>query len=512
MTEKAAESTSSQEERFTAYASMIRSLKERGTLREVMERELIMEFARTNQQNINEFPLLDIQQKGIVDLVSGRMGDHPGHEYVSEMVNTFVVQVSRYEKAQSLDDKEQLDKLVKELSNTETLLIKLLQGIVFVMGLVTDNFEELVLHHFGQSSLEHYNGLIEKYELDQTFWKALVEHFVSSQVREAYDDIIANDRFSIAKDQSHIFIRFQFDDILARLNPTSSKIEKTRIQTAYEASKDDGDGQAMSFVGSILLRGLAFMPDDALTNKDVHTVTRLVCIDPAVVHIREKYAETVKEFKELHHESTTPEDSEQAALLKARMKFLTEQIVSVGVGAAIALGIIRHNFLSALNSIIPGESETFRTLTRTFDLATLESILFKLLENSFVHLLREKGAKEGGKLIVRTERTKRVPTPELMDVADLGLNKFRRAKLFKPDPRHDDKMLFIPKNRREFIGLLQLMQMEDKLVRAVATLWERSSLATEIIVVVDLKRVARTTTNLKVRLREILDLYGVIKG
>lgn len=512
MTEHSPAPQASKKEHFASYASTIRSLKERGALREIMERELMMEFARLNQSNINEFPLLEIQQQGIVNLVSGRMGDHPGHEYVSDLVNNFMVLAGRYEKAQAQEDLEQMEKLGKELSNTETLLVKLLQGIVFVMGLITDNFEELVLHYFGQGALEHYNGLIEKHELDQSFWKALVEHFVSSQVREAYDDIIANDRFSIAKDTGHIYIRFQFDDILARLNPSTSKIDKTRIQTAYEASGDAPRGDAMNFAGSILLKGLAFIPDEALSERDVHTVTRLVCIDPAVLSIRESYAATVAEFKALHHEGTTPKDPEQAAMLRARLKFLTEQITACGVGAGIAMGIIRNNFLRALNSIIPGESETFRSLTRTFDLDTLESILFKLLENSFVHLLREKGSGEGGKLQVRTERAKRVSTADLMELADQGLNKIRRAKLFKPDPRHDDRMLFIPRNRKEFVGLLQLLQLEGELVKAVARLWESAGMALEIIVVVDLKLVARTTTNLAVRLREILNLYGVVKG
>ncbi len=108
-------------------------------------------------------------------------------------------------------------------------------------------------------------------------------------------------------------------------------------------------------------------------------------------------------------------------------KFLLDQLIAVGVGAAIAIGMTGDSLFKALEEFIPEQIAAIRPLARNFSVPTLEKLLFFLLENNTVHILRETGHSEGGKIQVRSGRARRVSEAEV-DVLP-NMSKIRKKQL-----------------------------------------------------------------------------------
>jgi|MTBAKSStandDraft_2_1061841.scaffolds.fasta_scaffold00063_61 hypothetical protein len=502
-----------QAQRIAAYADKLSQLKARSALREVMERELLLEFIRANRGTINEYPLLETQQNTIINLLCQRSGDHPAYEYVRKLTGSFIALLAHYSRAKEGTEAERTEQLRVQLDNAEALLIKCLQGVVYALGLITDNFEELVLRHFGAQGLDKYNGLIQQMELDQNFWRAFIERFVASQVKAAYEDIQANERYSLTREGQQLFIRYAFDDILARLNPTSAKIEKTRIQAAFERSATDPEGQkTQKVVLSCLNKGLSFMPEGVLSRADVEFIGRIVCIDEATRELRDRYLEHLWASRNRAEEAGGEAPAEAPAMDPKALQFLVDQAVAEGVGAVIAVGVTREIFAQALNAFAPAATESIKALMGAFDFDSLERVLFYLLENQFLHLLRDLAAPEGGKLLVRSLRLRRTPQQGVEELFAKGLTKIRKAKIWSQDPARPDMLVFRQRTGRELAATLTLLQMEETLSLAVLALWEAAGLKIEAVAQVDLEMVSRTTTNMRVRLAEILGRFGIHPG
>ncbi|HKI82228.1 MAG TPA: hypothetical protein VKA04_11325, partial [Pseudodesulfovibrio sp.] len=244
------------ETRLAAYQKKLRALKERSSLREVTEREMLLAILENNSPAINEYPMIEAQRSSVMELLCGRVG-HPGYEFIHERVGQFIVVLAHYEKAVKTKDTARREELEADLLNTEAVLVKCAQGIVYAMALVTDNFEELVLRYFGKQSLEHYSGLIEKHQLDQVFWSAFVEEFIANRVVEAHREILEGEKYEIAKERTFLVIRFLFDDILSKLNPTDQEITKTRIQNSFIAARNEPEvRERAKLAQAMLVKGL----------------------------------------------------------------------------------------------------------------------------------------------------------------------------------------------------------------------------------------------------------------
>lgn len=492
-------------QRVSAYRKKLRTLKERASLREVTEREFLMEFIRVNPGNINEFPLLKAQQNSVISLMSNR-GRHPGYDYIQKLTTSFMVTVSRHEKAELSGDTEATEKYASELANTEALLVKTVQGVVYAMALITDNFEEMVLKYFGQGSLKEYSSLIEQYELDHRFWDAFVEQFVASRVDEAFAEIVANRKYELSKESRFLVLRFVMDDVLSKLNPTGKRIEKTRIQKTYELT-DAGfkERRKAKVIQNLLSKGLTpYMPEGDTQEKDFLNTARIVCMDPVSQDMADAYVKRVMEAK-----ASSGKSRDEKAESERTFKFLYDQVLSIGVGAALAIGITAQNLFQALEKFIPGETGRIRPLARNFNSAALEHVLFFLLEHHFMYILREKAEHEGGKVTVRSARAKRAPQAEVDSLKEIGLGKIARTKLFGRDTTREGTLLFRPRTPAQFAEIVKSLQVSKDLFERLRDLWTKAPTRIDIMVLVNLEQVARTTTNLKVKLAEILANYGV---
>jgi hypothetical protein len=498
-------------QRLAAYQKKLRALKERSSLREVMERELLLEFIRVNHSNISEYPLLKAQQKSVIELLCGRMG-HPGYEYIHTHISGFIVQLAHYEKAIRTKDQARAAELQTGLINTESMLVKCVQGIVYAMALITDNFEEIVLRYFGQNALKEYSSLIETHELDERFWQAFVQQFITKRVKEAHGEILDGERFTLTREKNFLVIRFLFDDILAKLNPTDQVIEKTRIQKSYVASRTEFEGRRRAkLVQTVLTKGAAKLSQaKSLTKNELLQAARITYIDPVGQDFDTLYEKRSLQRPNAEEAQADTDRDAAAAQLKndqIEFKFLMDQVVAVGMGAAIALGRTSDHFYSALEEFVPEQIEGIRPLARDFSIPTLEKILFFLLENHTIHILRETGREEGGKIQVRSGRAKRVPAATVDGLP--SMSKIRKTQLFANDVTREGMLLFKPKTARQMTAAMDMLSLEPELKEALTALWRDAFFRVDIMVLINLEQVARTTTNLKAKLSEILLKYGV---
>lgn len=494
------------DERLAAYQTRLRELKERSSLREVMERELLREFLGLNHAAINEFPMLDAQKRTVMELLCARQG-HPGYEFIHKHIANFIILLAHYEKSVAVGEKERAENLKGGLLNTEAILIKCVQGIVYAMALITDNFEEVILRHFGQNALKEYTALIEGHELDQGFWTAFIERFVVSKVAEAHKEMLEGEKFDISKERSFLVIRFLFDDILAKLNPTDQKIDKTRIQQSYMASRVEKDGVRRSkLVQGMLVKRLSSLSQfKQLTAGELLRAARIACIDSVSEEFEQKYTERVAEAKKVGEGQK--QDREKVKREQATFTFLLDQLVGLGVGASITMGVIGDHFFKAMEAYAPEHIESILGYKKDYSVPVLEKILFFLLENNMIHLLGECGRAEGSKIQVRSGRARRVSESELNALP--GMSKIRKKQLFGKDATREGVLLFKPKTARQLSQSMATLSLEPELQEALGALWKKAVFRVDIMVLINLELVARGTTNLKVRLAGILDKYGV---
>jgi hypothetical protein len=501
------------EDRFSAYLSKLLDLKARNALREVTEREMLFEFIQLNHSRINEYPMLKTQQSSLINLLCHRSTEHPAHEYIKKVLATFLILLNRYGKAVEVADPGQIDLARSHLSNTEALLIKCIQGVVYSSSLTADNFEEIFIRYFGAEAIQHYNGFLESYEMDENFWRALIEFFILRRIGETYEEIIDNERYSILKNPANIVIRFQFDDVLAKLKHTAQDIKKTRVQTYFERNTKEYEyKRAQKFVFEFL-KGVrrVFLGSDG-TEDEVKYLSRIVGIDSAAMEFKDEMLSRLTgapQSEEKAGGDPAPEVGEVKDEAEARIEFQRQQILALAVGASLGVGIVRQDFTKALGVYSPKEMEAITALIRFFDIPSLQRLLFYLLENSFVRYLTAKGEEEGGKVRVRTARQRRTSDRIIEALAAEGLNKIRRKRLWIPDPSRAGMSLFIPRTRKELAELLITFQFEPPLAAKLIQIWDAAPFKVEIMLVLDLVLISKATTNLKLRLSEILAKFGI---
>ncbi len=507
------------EDRFSAYLAKLNDLKAHNALREVTEREMLFEFIQLNHTRINEYPMLKTQQSSLTNMLCHRSTEQPGHEYIKKVQATFLILLNRFGKATELGDLEQIELARAHLSNTEALLIKCVQGVVYACSLTADNFEEIFIRYFGAEAVQHYNGFLESHEMDENFWKALIDFFILRRIDETYEEIIDNDRYSILKNAANILIRFQFDDVLAKLKHTSPDIKKTRVQTYFERNlKEYEYKRAQKFIFDYLkvAKRIFLRPDG--TEDEVKYLSRIVGIDAVAKEFKDEMVSRLSGGQVTEEAATAvtvpdePEGQESPPVKSdadARLEFLKQQILALAVGASIGVGIVREDFTKALGLYSPKEVDAIKAFIQYFDLPSLQKLLFYLLENSFVRSLSAKGEDEGGKVRVRVTRQRRTSDKIIESLFAEGMTKIRRKKIWVEDPSRPGLSLFIPRTKRELVEIIHAFRIETPLAAKLVQVWDAASFKVEIVLILDLVLISKATTNLKLRLSEILAKFGI---
>lgn len=483
--------------RLEAYLAVLRPLKEKSALREVLERELLLCFIEVNSGGISEYPMLPTQQQSIVNLLCRRSG-HPADTVLRKLAGNFPVLLNRLDKEAASGDQAATNQTTALLRNTESLLVKSAQGMVFAMGLTTDNFEELIMRHFGAPGLAGFGDILKTNEFDQGFWREFVERFIAQHVAEGYGLLTREGKFHLSKDGQTVVVRYLFDDVLATLHDNPGHIDSTRIQTAFaKASEDTPERLAIrKVVQACLLKGLGFLPQDLLI-EHLESAALIVGMDPV--------AESL--YRAMQARSTGQEAQE-----KHPLPFLMEQAVALALGAVLVLSRSREQFLAALGALRSDELDNVRALAQGLSIESLERVLFFLLESAFVGLLRDKARDEGAKVTIKTAALRRAPVAAVDALAARGMTRIRKSQLWMADPTRPDMLLFKTRTPQQLMSLMGVLQLEEPLQAQVRALWEKAPFRRDFLVAIDLAQVARTTQNVKAKLSELLLKFGAIQA
>jgi len=494
--------------RLEAYLTALRPLKEKSALREVQERELLLRFIEVNSGGISEYPLLETQQQSIVNLLCRRT-DHPADALLRRLAGNFPVLLNRLDKETASGDETASAQTTAQLRNTEALLVKSVQGMVYAMGLTTDNFEELIMRHFGAPGLAQFGEILKTREFDQGFWNEFVERFIAQHVAEGYEQLTRAGKLHLSKDGQQVIVRFLFDDVLATLHDSPGHIDQTRVQKAFAtASAEEPQRLAVrKVVQACLLKGLGFLPGELLL-EHLESAALIVCMDPVAANLYD-----AMQTRAGNKPAAAPAaEGEDHAGDKHSLPFLMEQAVALALGAVRVLSQSREYFLGALATLRSDEIEAVRSLAQGLSIGSLEHMLFYLLESAFAGLLREKAREEGAKVLIKTAAQRRCPVPAIDALAARGLSRIRKNQLFSADSARADMLLFKTRTAQQLASLMQVLQMEEPLQAEVRALWDKAPFRRDFLVVIDLVQVARTTQNVKAKLAELLTKFGALQA
>lgn len=224
----------SQQERFSAYAARLSKMKESRAVREILERELLLEFIRINRGRINEFPLIEAQQRSISELFTLRGLEDPQYERVKNIITGFIQCLNKYGKALENQNPDETQQLIPELSNLEVLLVKSIQGVVFVSALTLDNLSETLTGYFGEQAYKTIDTIIQEEELGVRLWQRYFEAFIDSSVETAFAAMTREEQFSLGREGNLLVLTYRFDNLLRTLDVSPAAPEKSRIQLRFE--------------------------------------------------------------------------------------------------------------------------------------------------------------------------------------------------------------------------------------------------------------------------------------
>lgn len=461
---------------------------------------MLLEFIRVNHTRINEYPLLATQQNSVINILCFRSASHHSQDFVKRYTSNFLHLLTQFSKAALSRDQALAESLRIQLQNTETILIKCLQGAVYAASLAHDNFEEVLIQAFGADAIPVIDGVTERQEFTDRYWRELVETFVVKPMVEAYDALIAEEKYSLRKEQNLLVLQLSMDDVLARLPSTAQAIQKTRVQTLYEDIGSNPETALRLKLVLELLLGENELLGNRVSREMKLTAATIVCMDA----VAEQYLAKARE-RAGAGQTGLPD------LELAQFQFVQEQIVAMSVGAILTFDIIRDDFLSAVSSLCIVDPKGLQDHLGTFRMVGLRQVLQMLTEGQLLCILRDRAGDEAGKLIFRTLRTRRIPAAKVEELTAVGLSKIRRHKLFEADKSNSAMMLFLPRTPKELRTVLEMLQPEPEFAQAVLRVWEEAGFKVDIMAAINMEAMARTTTNLKNRLAEVLARFG-IKG
>ncbi|EFL52927.1 conserved hypothetical protein [Solidesulfovibrio fructosivorans JJ]] len=481
------------EARFDVCLERLEELKAIKARREVLEERVFLEFLKANRSRIDEFPLLETEQQGLMDMLLRRTeGLHPGHEYIKEHFSAYLIELNHYGKAKAVGDASAKQKLARRLERKETVVVKCLQGAVYASCLIKDNFSDAIIRHFGEASLAKIDEITSTLVFDELYWRAYIERFIKEEVRGAYDDILAERRYRISREGQLLIIAFPFDAVLQKLKGTTKAISKTRVQTAFDEAAASTEGRshletALSVLARAEIPQWAKRPD----RDEAAFAAQVAAVDAVTA----RYGAAAG--------SGEAEADDDAQELRA------EQIVALCVGAAASMRVVREDFTRALRDFSPKEAAWIVQMAGSFDAPRLGLVLEHIMEFDFAYLLREKGEADAGRIQIKTARTRRAPKETVEGLVDAGFNKVRRKQFFEDDGDAPEFFLFRPRNAAEMQERLRLLQIEPDLTRTLVGLWEMASHKVDLYVCINLAALGKVAANLSARITEILGRYGI---
>ncbi|MBI4805365.1 MAG: hypothetical protein HY795_09030 [Desulfovibrio sp.] len=500
--------------RITGYLPTLRRLKETSSRREVVEREILLAVLAANRDRLSEIPNQDADQQNLAATIAVRSELQPAHEHYQDWITQFLALLYQYDVAVRTGAKDQDNTLLDQILNLETLLCKCLQGYVIFAGVVRDEFNDMILARFGEAALADIDEITHAGFSDDHYWKALLDRFVFGFVNKGYVEALEKERFKLSREGSFVAVRFPLDALLEQMPGTDKQIDKTRLQAAFEATGEDPLAIKAAAAFSLLLAGLSkpvLPPKSAKTDFDF--LGRVAAMDPSSGRFVEVFVDgQLMDDEEGSREPGTDSPARKAARIEGRKEFLKNQLLAMAVGAALSMGTLREDLGKALQGFTPREQEILFGVLASFNPSDLLLAHTFMLEYALSKFLTDKLAEEGAKVQVKSLKQRRASQQEVDALAVTGLNRIRQKLFFDHDPASAEWLLFKARNGQELAEAMKLSNIEPVLAQALTVLWTKMNFKTEVVVLVNLSLIAKTTQNVQGKVGEILSKLGVVKA
>ena len=482
-------------ERMTYFSSILRGLKERNLVSEIMERELLLMLINTHQDNIFEYPLLPVQQQSVIDIVTVRSAeDESLSSYINQLVAIFVQELTQFSRLKQAN--KDVTPTVQKLINCETLLLKCIQGVCYTLALCQDNFYEVCLRRFGSEAAKISDTIIETQALDDGYWAKHFEEFLNNQVQNAFDELIKQQQFILNKSGSKLILTYKLDDIFPILRGTPAHIARSELQV--EVEKAGSQKEPYKSIRQAVLTAIVDMSEKSeisIDDRDLLFVCEITCLDPSALNLAKIYSEG------------TMANGEPATAQSAQ--FVRSQVMTIAASVSLSLNILREDFIRGLASQPYYNPEVLAAELGDFSLASLDRTIYNLIEQEVYHSLRQRCGENISKMQIYTSRQRRTPKIAIENLFESGMTKIRRNKLWIVDPDSEDNMLFAPKNLAQLKEMMNMLMIEPELQKQILKLWNQTWFKVEFNVAILLNLLAQTTTNLNYRLEEILSRFGM---
>jgi len=491
-------------ETLKLYIAELKKLRERKILKEVFEREMLLTFIKANMERIAEFPLLETEQNGVISILAQRAVDHPCQETFHSWLSSFLNTLNHYSKALDANEgaeSKETKELKTSLVNAESVLVQCVQGVVYAVGLAKDNSSHALVSALGVDTLAPLQELTKSVEADDAYWRAVLQRFVIERIEKAYEEIINEKRYGLRKDEALVLLRFHLDDVFRFSGAQPVEVERTRIQNSFEEVLQDEQGRKnCACIQRFLLTALGDSVVKQLDDRQLLAhAAQIVSMDSLAGRLC------------AYIQGEPPEDDlAEGELPSDRRKFLQEQALAMAVGAIMATSIIKQDILRSCKELGAAELRQVAETLGSLERLRMQPAVTVLYELYFMHHLRQQAEEDSGKVQIRSQRVRRVSKEAVAPLSGEGLTRIRMKKLFGQDPDNADWLLFLPRTASELQKLVQFLQIEDELMRRLLQLWRDAALKVDILAAINLKQLARLTTNLPQRLGEILSRFGIL--
>ncbi len=482
--------TDKQESRLQVYLGHVRQLKEKKALNQIAETEVLQFVIPTCIELIDECPTTEVGQQGIINMICLRATLHGEHEQIKKKIASFLFSINTYLKESAEHDNQASQDMLAEIFNTEAVLIKIIQAVIYCSGLFMDNLMLGISRFRGSEAELQLHELAQKIELGREFWKQFYHQFVQDSCKKIYEEIITEKQFAMTREQSAIVIRFPVSQYF-QTEKNQEQGVLSRIQNRYVQTKSETGTDCLR-----LLRQCAkiIKRPEIETGEYEDLCARMLAMDGL--------GETcVKLFQ--------PDNPPQSSEELTNWIFHLEQAEYMLLMTRIAMDTIWSE-LTSIFSYPPEQMQTLRLLTRNLAPQRADSLWPFLFLCEFEEQIRYKADEDLKKISLRRLQERKIPVDLLKRMLKAGLAKEQQKQLVALHPK-TKTFSFKPQQRDELQKIL--VHIADKELRELLLqAWDESSSLPDILLLLHLKALARGTTNLSQKITQLLGRFGIKLG
>lgn len=483
-------------ERFTALCEALEKAKAASALREVIQQDILMEMMLINRSRLDEFPNLEHQQKSVLRLIFLRGRDHPGLDFLRKRLDSFLALLNRYDKARLNGNTEETKALEPEMANLEQVILKFAQGVIYTMAFVLDNFTSGLVAYLGEEARQKSDEIFLSAPFDDTFWRENFKCFIADPMDSLYSSVISASDYIVRKTGGQFIIAFALDVILRHRSYSGADPGETSLQKTYrEKGTEFASRKLHKALGEYFhtLPEIAGGPFGTATGL-THTA-RMACLDSNA----ERFVNMLVAKKVGTSEETSPEE----------FQLVKDSVEAIGVATVMTKELIKEDMTKALKAILPAETEALLRIIGDFEREAFDAAGQILLEVAFISELRKRLSQDSGRATVKAVPHRRLSLAALEKLETAGLSRIRRRQIFYSDPSKPEFLRFKVHSEKELRDQLAFLAIPEKLTGILLEGWKKADRTIDYLVVINLGLIAKTTTNVAAKLKDILKNLGI---